>query len=502
VGNLQVNSGGSFAPGTVGSSNTLMNVQGSLAFQSGAFYVTQISPSSATYANISGTASLAGTVLATFATGSYVAQKYLILQSAGLNDTTFGTLDTLGLPRGFAAVLSYNADDVFLNLDPALSQATGLNGNQKNVANGLDNFFNNGSALPPNFASIFGLTGPQLSQALSQLDGEAATGAEHGAFQLMTEFLDLMLDPWTGGGGIGGGGATGFAAENDTGLPADVALAYARALKQQPQALQQQQNFEQRWSTWASGYGGSSTSEGNAAIGSSNLTASTYGYAAGMDYHVTPSTVYGFALAGGGTNWSLAQNLGSGRSDAFQAGLHGTTQFGAAYVSAALAFANHWFTTNRIAPLGDELQAKFEGQSYAARVEAQDFHTPSYSETDLTGGGFGLSYNAMNATDTRSELGARFDDLTMFGAMPLVLRARMAWAHDWVSNPSLGAVFQALPGASFTVNGAAIPHDSALTTAAAEVHLNANWTVMAKFDGEFASTAQTYAGSGTLRYSW
>ena len=27
---------------------------------------------------------------------------------------------------------------------------------------------------------------------------------------------------------------------------------------------------------------------------------------------------------------------------------------------------------------------------YAA-IQAQDFHTPSYSETDLTGGGFGLS---------------------------------------------------------------------------------------------------------------
>ena len=47
---------------------------------------------------------------------------------------------------------------------------------------------------------------------------------------------------------------------------------------------------------------------------------------------------------------------------------------------------------------------------YAA-LQAQIFHTPSYSETDLTGGGFGLTYNAMTATDTRSELGARFDDL-------------------------------------------------------------------------------------------
>ena len=34
-----------------------------------------------------------------------------------------------------------------------------------------------------------------------------------------------------------------------------------------------------------------------------------------------------------------------------------------------------------------------------AGLQAQDFHTPAYSETDLTGGGFGLSYAAMNATD-------------------------------------------------------------------------------------------------------
>jgi hypothetical protein len=37
---------------------------------------------------------------------------------------------------------------------------------------------------------------------------------------------------------------------------------------------------------------------------------------------------------------------------------------------------------------------------------------------------------------------------------------------------------------------------------AAELHLTANWTAVARFDGEFASTSQTYAGTGTLRYSW
>ena len=106
----------------------------------------------------------------------------------------------------------------------------------------------------------------------------------------------------------------------------------------------------------------------------------------------------------------------------------------------------------------------------------------------------GLAYNAANATDARSELGARFDNLTVWDGMPLVLRGRLAWAHDWISNPALGAVFQALPGSNFTVNGAAPPKNAALTTAGAELHLSANWTAMAKFDGEFAPARRPMPG--------
>ena len=76
----------------------------------------------------------------------------------------------------------------------------------------------------------------------------------------------------------------------------------------------------------------------------------------------------------------------------------------------------------------------------------------------------------------------------MLNAMPLILRARIAWAHDWVSNPALGAVFQTLPGASFIVNGAAAPKNSALASTGAELHMTANWSLAAKFDGEFAIT--------------
>jgi len=139
---------------------------------------------------------------------------------------------------------------------------------------------------------------------------------------------------------------------------------------------------------------------------------------------------------------------------------------------------------------------------YAA-VQAQNFHTPSYSETDVTGGGAGLTYASHNATDIRSEVGARFDKpiLVNWNAV-LALRAKLAWAHDWITDASLMPTFEVLPGASFIVNGATPAKNSALTSAGAELRLINGMSLLAKFDGEFASRSQTYGGAGTVRYVW
>jgi uncharacterized protein with beta-barrel porin domain len=79
---------------------------------------------------------------------------------------------------------------------------------------------------------------------------------------------------------------------------------------------------------------------------------------------------------------------------------------------------------------------------------------------------------------------------------------RLAWAHDWISDPTLAALFQTLPGASFVVNGATPAKNSALTSAGAELRLANGVALLAKFDGEFASHSSTYAGTGTVRYTW
>ena len=59
-----------------------------------------------------------------------------------------------------------------------------------------------------------------------------------------------------------------------------------------------------------------------------------------------------------------------------------------------------------------------------------------------------------------------------------------------------------LPGASFAVNGATPPHDSALTSVGAKLRFANHISLLAKFDGQFGSNSQTYAGTGTIRYTW
>ena len=508
--------GGVFAPGPAGAPGAI-TVTGNLNFQAGSTYLVQLSPSSASTANVSGTAALAGTVLAMPLPGNLKSSYTILTANGGLGGSTFNNL--VISTNGFAGSLSYTPTTVVLGLTAQL----GLNGtfsqNQQNVANTLNNFFNKGGALPPGFLGVFNLTGANLGTALSQLSGEAATGSQQSAFQLMDQFLSLMLDPFAGGGGdIGGsnGRSMSFAAEAPV-LPPEVALAYGSVLKAPPRT------FEQRWSVRGAAYGDYGRTNGDPnGLGTHDLSARAGGFAGALDYHVTRDTVIGAALSGGETNWGLANGLGGGRGDALQVGVYGATRNGPAYLAGSAAYTWHAEHTDRFAVAGDELTASFNAQSFGGRVEggyrlpwlmatvtpyaavqAQSFSTPSYGETDLGGGGFGLAFASRTATDTRSELGARFDRVvTINPTSVLDLRTRLAWAHDWVSDPTLAATFELLPGAGFIVNGALPAKNSALVTTGAELRLVNGVSLTGKFDGQFASHAGTYAGTGVIRYVW
>jgi uncharacterized protein with beta-barrel porin domain len=128
---------------------------------------------------------------------------------------------------------------------------------------------------------------------------------------------------------------------------------------------------------------------------------------------------------------------------------------------------------------------------------------PAYAERAIAGANtFALNYGARDVTDPRSELGVRADRSFAMSDGLLTLRGRFAWAHDYDPNRSIAATFQALPGASFVVNGAAQAAESALATASVEMKWRNGWSAAATFDSEFSYVTSSYAGKGVVRYAW
>jgi autotransporter-associated beta strand protein len=522
VGNTTIATGGIFLPGnmTPGSSTT---VAGNLAFLSGALYVVQLNSTLSTSANVTGNATLAGNVGVSLAPGSIVMKQYAILTAAGGRGGAFDGVGIIGPAGGLVPTLSYDSNHAYLNFALNFGATPGLNINQQNVGTALNNFFNANGGIPVAFATL-------SPAGLTQVSGELATGTQQATFDAMNLFMGLLTDPFINGrgnGGTGGTGATPFATEGDSASAyaakkTDAARdAFAKFSTKADAA--RNDLFDPRWSVWGASYGGGSTTNGNAALGSNNSTARAFGFVAGADYRISPVTLAGFALAGGGTNFSV-NGAGSGRSDLFQAGAFVRHTVGSAYVTGGLAYGWQQVTTDRTVTAAglDQLHAQFNANAFSGRIEggnryvtpwmgitpyaAAQFTTyslPAYAEQALVGtGAFALNYAAKDVTDARTELGVRTDRSFAMQDGILTLRGRFAWAHDFNTDRNISAVFQSLPGASFVVNGAAQAHDSALTTASVEKKWLNGWSAAATFEGEFSNVTASYAGKGVVRYAW
>ena len=522
VGTTTIN-GGVLAPGN---SIGLLTVQGNLVFTAASSYLVEVSPANADRVNVTGTATLGGaTVNASFAAGSYVARQYTIVNATGGVIGSFATQANTNLPSNFTSSLAYDANNAYLKLAlsftpvaPATPGQTSpayvpLNANQQNVGNTLMNYFNRSGRIPL-------VLGALDAAGLSQASGEIATRTQQTTIDAMGLFMGLMTDPFAAGRGAGQGGAAFYANEalNYTAMrkPDDaLAAIYSKA----PMAPA----FAPRWNVWAAGFGGSQVTSGNATLGSNSASSRIYGGAVGADYWFSSATVAGFALSGGGTNFSV-NGQGSGRSDLFQAGAFVRHTEGSAYLTAAAAYGWQDITTDRNVG-GNALQGRFNANSYSGRIEGGNryvlpwfggvgvtpyaaaqvtaFDLPGYTENVVGGiSTFALSYAGKTVTTARSELGLRSDRSFAVSDALLTLRGRAAWAHDFDTERSAQATFQALPGASFVVNGASPARDSALTTASAEIKYSSGISLAATFEGEFSDVTRSYAGKGVVRYQW
>lgn len=522
VGGVQV-SGGTLAPGSAASPFGPLTVNGSLIFTAASTYLVQVSSTNASLTNVTGAADLgSATVRANFTSGTVKKQYTILNAAAGLGGTTFNSTVVSNMPT-LNATLSYDPNNVFLNVNVNFAQAGGLNVNQQNVANTLTNFFNSTGGIPAAFAAL-------SPAGLTTASGELGTGIIQSAINADGQFLNLMLDPTVIGrsGGFAKAGSVAQFADSDDMTayarmrPANAREREAYAMATKAPLLSSQPSS--RWSVWAAGYGGSANVGGNVAVGSQDLTARVWGGAAGADYRLSVDTLVGFALGGGGLNYSLANAMGSGSADLFQAGVYGRHNFGPAYISAALAYGWHDVTTNRTVALAgaDQLQGRYKADTFSARFEGgyrfatpligitpyaaaqvTNFNLPNYSEVSLNGGGlFALNYAAQSLTDTRSELGLRTDKAYAMQNGVLTLRGRAAWAHDYNPSRAVTALFQTLPGTSFVVNGARVDADSALVSASAEMKWLSGFSIAGTFDGEFSGNVTSYSGKGVFKYSW
>ena len=528
TGGTVVGNGAILAPGDPRAANPIGQLRdnGPLTLLPGAIMQLEIGRGSDNI-SVAGAASLAGT-LSLFFDPVSLSNRYTLLTAAGGETGKFDSLQT-NLAPFLTARLEYDNSEVDVLLTSNFAGMPGLNRNQKSVGIALDAAFNsNGGSL----GGLLGLTTDQIPLTLTRLSGETATGSQQTTFEAMAQFLNTLLDPFIGGRG-----------DNSTPPPArssyaedDVAAdAYAsdgrKRTKSEREAYaavyrksaMRNSVYDPHWSVWAAGFGGSQTTDGNGATGSSVSSSRVFGTAVGADYLLSPHTIAGFALAGGGTNFSVA-NGGSGHSDLFQAGVFIKHTAGAAYVSGALAYGWQDVTTDRNLTIAgvDQLRARFTANAYSGRLEGgyrfatpwmgitpyaagqfTTFDLPAYAEGVVMGSNaFALAYGAKSVTDPRSELGVRTDRSFALQTAMLTLRGRLAWAHDFDPNRNIAATFQTLPGASFVVNGAAQAHDSALATASAEMKWMNRWSAAATFEGEFSDVTRSYAGKGVVRYTW
>jgi uncharacterized protein with beta-barrel porin domain len=480
--------------------------------------------------NVSGTANLAGAVQVQVQNAILGPWQQTVLSAAG--GTSNNGLALLASPALQAQLVFPNADDVVVRSSGINFVTPNLNGNQTSVGNALNGAAQTAGLGGPIFSLLLNTSAAGYGPALTQLSGETATGSQQTTFNAMNQFMGIMTDPFVAGRGdpiSAGGVPNAYASEGD-------ASAYASDGRKRTDAARDAyamftkaplaNTYDPRWSVWAAGFGGSQSTDGNAAVGSSNTTSSIAGTAVGADYRFSPFTIAGFALAGGGTSFNVGGS-GGGRSDLFQAGAFIRHDAGAAYISGALAYGWQDIITNRTVTLAgtDMLRAEFNANAFSGRVEGgyrfvapwvggvgitpyaaaqfTTFDLPAYAETALAGSSaFALSYGAKSVTDPRSELGFRTDKSFAMVDGVLTLRGRLAWAHDYDTDRAIGATFQSLPGASFVVNGAAQASDSALVTASVEKKWLNGWSAAATFEGEFSSVTASYAGKGVVRYTW
>ncbi|MGX1164077.1 subtilase-type serine protease [Bradyrhizobium sp. USDA 372] len=513
-----INAGGSLAPGN---SIGTMTVSGNLTFTGGSNYVVEVSPATADRTNVTGNATLAGTLRAIGTGGAYTAgTHYTVLNAAGTLGGTFGALTVSGNFGATRPHIEYDANNVYLVLDQALVSPFLVNGtrNQIATAGAVDSAFLGGSSA---FSALIGLTSPQLNAALDQLSGEVHASTvgtlANDSLAMRGAILGRLRQASYGGdmdsmGAFSlGGPQTAFAA-----YAMETALAYGKS----PVATKAPMAPPRPISDtvfWAQGLGawGTFSGDGNA----TGVRRDLAGFITGFDTRVGGAGRLGLAAGYTGTK-NLLDGRGSSNVDTAHIAGYGGWRFGNINLRAGGAYALHKIDTDRmvnIVGLADRLTSRTDGSTgqifgelgYGVafgKVAFEPFAGAAWVRvhTDATaelGGPAALNVAAQTFETGYATLGARAATFVPLALdMTLIPRATVAWQHAFNNvTPAAVMAFQVAP-ASFTIAGAPIARDSLLTEAGFDLSFGRHITVGLSYVGQIGNTVTDHAAKG--KFSW
>ncbi|MBA2589625.1 MAG: hypothetical protein H0U98_13500, partial [Alphaproteobacteria bacterium] len=198
-----------------------LSVSGNLGLASGATYIDAVTPTATNLTSVSGAASV--NFIASFASGTYtIGQRYTLLTAGGGVGGTFASVSSSGSPTYVKPRLSYDANNVFLNLDanalaPSLTNASG---NQGKVVSAIDAAVLAGGVPPSGFNALYGLSGAALNAAADQISGQIGPNTSNAVGQGFSSFLSM-----TGAGGSDTGSFAPGSAYGGADAPHRAALA-------------------------------------------------------------------------------------------------------------------------------------------------------------------------------------------------------------------------------------------------------------------------------------
>jgi outer membrane autotransporter protein len=418
-------------------------------------YLVGITPTQNYRLNITGTATLGGSVAVLPASGAYARNTtYTVLSATGgLVGSFSGVTGTIGL---LTPTLTYDTQNVFLSLTlPANAfAAAGRTANQRAVGGALDQAA--GSATG-DFANVINtvanLSSTQAAAVMDMVSGQSYAGfssvAVFGAQNFMNAFSQQA------GGGQGGG---------------SIALAEACDVACDVGG--------RRWGAWGGGTGAFGTLAGDS--NAPGLTYNLGGFAAGLDYRFSANLLAGVTVGYNAATLYPQGTSGQGTVGTVQLGLYGEYTDGPLYVDGLAGYAR---SENRmlrqIVVPGLNLRTAW-GQTHADQLFGQlevgyklavapgfgGFVTPFARMQGSTSTQAGFtesgadSLNLVVASQTtnslRSVLGAQLGaaiDAGWHDKLDLVFR--LGWSHEYADiNRPVSAAFAGAPAITFTTQSA------------------------------------------------